>query len=70
MRRFHSAIAANASNAFKTLLQYLAVLCMAVIVAMLLHKGFTDISALAQKHSGAEFWLALGKYFLSNLAGG
>ena len=58
------------SNAFKTLLQLLAVLCMAVIVSMVLHKGLTDISALAQKHSGEEFWPALGKYFLTNLAGG
>jgi hypothetical protein len=58
------------SNAFKTLLQYLAVLCAALIVSMVLHKGYTDVSALAQKHSGTKFWVALGQYFIRNLGGG
>ena len=58
------------SNAFKTLLQILAVPCVAVIVSMILHKGYADVSALAQKHSGGEFWVALGQYFIRNLGGG
>jgi len=58
------------SNAFKTLLQVLAVLCVAVIVSMILHKGYADVSALARKHTGGEFWVALGQYFLRNLGGG
>ena len=51
-------------------LQILAVFCAIVIWAMILHKGSADVSALAQKHSGEEFWIALAKYFLRNLGGG
>ena len=51
-------------------LQILAVFCAIVIWAMILHKGSADISALAQKHSGGEFWVALAKYYLRNIGGG
>lgn len=51
-------------------LQILAVFCAIVIWAMILHKGSADISALAQKYSGGEFWVALAKYFLRNIGGG
>jgi hypothetical protein len=54
----------------KTLLQYAAISCMIVFWAMLLHKGFLDVSALALKHSGESFWPALLRYFLRNMAGG
>ena len=37
---------------------------------MIAHKGHTDISALAEKHSGKQFWTALARYFIGNLAGG
>jgi hypothetical protein len=37
---------------------------------MILHKGYVDVSALAQQHSGEKFWLALARYFLRNIAGG
>ena len=59
-----------AGNAVKTLLQIVAVLGLALIMAMILHKGSTDIWALAQKHSGSEFWLALARYVLRNLGAG
>ena len=39
------------------------------LVAMVLHKGFADVSVVWQQHSGAEFWKALGRYLLRNLAG-
>jgi len=58
------------SNAMKRWLQILAVFCAIVIWAMILHKGSADISALAQKHSGGEFWVALAKYYLRNIGGG
>jgi len=60
----------SSSNAMQRWLQILAVFCAIVIWAMILHKGSADVSALAQKHSGEEFWIALAKYFLRNLGGG
>jgi hypothetical protein len=54
----------------KTLQQILGIVGVALIASVILHKGYTDISALAQKHSGERFWVALGQYFLGNLAGG
>ena len=54
----------------RTLLQVLAVATLVLIYSMILHKGYTDVSALARKHSGGEFWTALAKYFIGNLAGG
>ncbi len=48
----------------------LAILCMAVLLSMVLHKGYTDISRLAAQHSGDKFWVALAQYFLGNLGGG
>lgn len=54
----------------KTLLQIFSVFCMSFILATIFHKGFADISVIAQRHSGGEFWLALARYFLRNLAGG
>ncbi len=58
------------SEAVKTLLQILAIVCSALILSMVLHKASTDVSALAWQHSGDSFFRALAKYVLSNLAGG
>jgi len=60
----------SGSNAMQRWLQILAVFCAIVIWAMILHKGSAEVSALVQKHSGEEFWIALAKYFLRNLGGG
>ena len=57
-------------NALRTLSQALAVLCMALILGMVAHKGHADISVLAEKHSGKEFWVELARYFIGNLGGG
>jgi hypothetical protein len=54
----------------KTLLQIFSVFCMSFILATIFHKGYADISVIAQRHAGGEFWLALARYFLRNLAGG
>jgi len=54
---------------FKTVLQVLAILMLAGIAAMLVHKGYADVSALAQANPGEGFWKALGRYMLRNLAG-
>jgi hypothetical protein len=51
-------------------LQVLAIALGLLIYSMIVHKSYTDISALAQKHSGGEFRRALLKYFIGNLAGG
>ena len=52
------------------LLQKAAIAVLVVICSIILHKGYVDISALARKHSGEEFWVALTRYFIGNLAGG
>jgi len=57
-------------EAQRTLLQLLAIFCMALICAVVLHKGVADVALLAQDHSGQKFWVALAKYFLRNIAGG
>ena len=57
-------------NALKTVSQALAIVCMAFLLGMVAHKGHADISVLADKHSGKEFWVELARYFLGNLGGG
>jgi hypothetical protein len=52
------------------ILQALAILLLVLMLSVILYKGFADVSALAQKHSGPEFWRALGRYFLANLGAG
>ena len=49
--------------------QALGILVMAVIVAVIATKGFTDISLIAHE-AGGDFWRSLVRYFLSNMAGG
>ena len=53
-----------------TLLQALAIACLVLLVGTITHKGVADISALSQRHAGAEFWPALARYLIGNLAGG
>lgn len=50
--------------------QALAIACIAVLLSMVAHKAYVDVSALAQRHSGKQFWVALVHYFIGNLAGG
>jgi hypothetical protein len=52
------------------ILQKLAIAVLVLMGAVILHKGFTDIHALAIKHSGEAFWRALLRYFLANLGAG
>jgi hypothetical protein len=54
---------------FKTALQVVGIAGLMGMLAMIFHKGFSDISVLWQQHSGAEFWAALARYMLRNLAG-
>jgi hypothetical protein len=56
-------------NSLKTLSQALAILGMAFLLGMVVHKGHADISVLAQKHSGERFWVELARYFIGNLGG-
>ena len=60
----------NEAALFKTLMQILAILGIIAILSVIVHKGFADISVLAGRHSGADFWVALARYLLRNLAGG
>lgn len=59
----------RAEERFKTALQLLAVLGLLLICAVILHKAYVDVAALAGQHSGAGFWRALARYLLRNLAG-
>ena len=52
------------------LVKVVAVALLVLIHSMILHKGYTDVSALAQKHSGEQFWKALGRYVIGNIGGG
>lgn len=65
-----SLISADMKRVVRNLQQLLAVFGLIFIVSIVLHKGYVGISALAQKHSGEEFWLALARYLMQNLAGG
>ena len=54
----------------KTVLQVLAILCLAGICLIILHKGYSDVTALARSHTGGDFWVAFARYLFRNLAGG
>ena len=60
----------EARTPLRTLSQVLAILALALLMSMIFHKGYHDISRLAEQHSGKAFWVALGQYFIGNLAGG
>ena len=49
--------------------QVVGIAVMLVIWSMIVSKGYTDISLLLVYESD-DFWRALARYFLSNLAGG
>lgn len=60
----------RAEDHFKTALQWLAIVLLALIVGLILHKGYVDVARLADGHSGADFWRALARHFFKNLSGG
>lgn len=57
-------------NRVQDVTQAIAIGCLAVLFSMIVHKGYVDVSALAAKHSGGEFWVAVARYLLANLASG
>lgn len=59
----------RADEAARTVFQVLAILALAGIFAMILHKGHADFSALAREHPGEGFWPELLRYVFRNLAG-
>jgi hypothetical protein len=60
----------SAGDVAKTVLQAMGIVGLVVIGAIVVHKGFVDISALARQHSGSDFWIALVRYLFKNVAGG
>jgi hypothetical protein len=54
----------------QTVVQILAWLCLLAMCSVILHKGFSDVSALAREQSDEGFWLALARYVFRNMAGG
>jgi hypothetical protein len=63
-------MAKDRDELFRSALQVVAVLYLVALLAMILHKAIADVSRLAQQHSGADFWAALARQMLRNLAGG
>lgn len=63
-------MSARGEALFKTALQIVAILGLALIFAVILHKGYVDVSRLAHEYNGADFWGALARYLFKNLAGG
>lgn len=61
---------ARTDAALQMLVQALAIAGLVLIWAMILHKGYTDISLIADRHSGAGFRLEVARYLIGNLAGG
>lgn len=53
----------------QTVVQIVATLGLLFICLVILGKGYADVSALADEHSGSGFWRALLRYVFSNLAG-
>lgn len=60
----------HADAAAKTVLQVFAITLGCLILSVIAHKFYVDISLLAQQHSGEKFWWALMRYLIKNLAGG
>jgi len=60
----------NCVELLKSVMQFLAILCLIAFFAMVVHKATVDVSALAQRYPGSEFWPALGRHLLRNLGGG
>jgi hypothetical protein len=58
------------SEFLKSALQALAILCLIALLSVVGLKAFADITLLAQKQSGVDFWVALARLVLRNLAGG
>jgi len=59
----------RADAIFKTVLQIVAIALLALIIAVILHKGYGDVSRLASEHSGTDFWRALARHIFKNLSG-
>jgi hypothetical protein len=60
----------HADEPAKTVLQVFAIALGILILSVIAHKFYVDISLLAQLHSGEKFWWALMRYLIKNLAGG
>ena len=60
----------QAEERFKTVMQWLAIALLALIIGIILHKGYVDVSQLAEQHTGGDFWRALARHFFKNLSGG
>jgi hypothetical protein len=60
----------SANKAAKDVIQILAIVWLVLMLSVILHKGFADVSHIAELHSGREFWLALARHFIATLSGG
>jgi hypothetical protein len=60
----------NHGDRLRTALQVVAVVGLLALLSMVAHKALADLSTLAQRHSGSDFWAAVARQILRNLAGG
>jgi hypothetical protein len=60
----------DSGNRGKDAMQVLAIICLAFMFSLILHKGFADVSLISELHSGREFWIALARHFIGTLSGG
>ncbi len=59
----------RADATFKTVLQIVAIVLLALIVAVILHKKrYADVSEISREHSGADSWRALARHVFKNLS--
>lgn len=63
-------MSARADRIFKIALQIVASGLLVLMSAVILHKGYTDVSRLAGEHRGDDFRLALLRHLFKNMAGG
>ncbi|MGA8005794.1 MAG: hypothetical protein WCA17_06820 [Burkholderiales bacterium] len=57
-------------DSVRNVMQILAIVFLVFMFSVILHKGFADVSLIAELHSGTQFWIALARHFLGNLSGG
>lgn len=52
----------------RNILQVFGILGLVGLFSLILYKAFHDVGGLARLHPGEDFWSALGRYLLANLA--
>jgi hypothetical protein len=51
----------------KDVLQVIGIVCTGGLFAVIAHKAYGDLTALAARYSGAEFWVRFARYVIANI---